>query len=151
MPQNQFIDFVVVEADLENIIMRQTTETFGRCSDPWVCSRCSHLENGALFSYFLLSVSGCCMWITEHCFFSGDDFVRGAMLDSGYGAATVLGFGRISRHFLRRRGLGFGHFSPFSRRMEKYAQSTLRFESLHVLFALGVRTTFLRVNVMVLA
>ena len=53
VPQNQFIDFVVVEADLEYIIMRQTTETFGRCSDPWVCSRCSHLENGALFSYFL--------------------------------------------------------------------------------------------------
>ena len=48
-------------------------------------------------------------------------------------------------------GSDFGVFSPFSRRMEKYAQSILRFESLHALFALGVRTLFLRVDVLDLA
>ena len=57
VPRIQFIDFVVVEAELEYIIMRQTTETFGRCSYPWVCSRWSHLENGALFLYDLVSGS----------------------------------------------------------------------------------------------
>ena len=53
MPQIQFIDFVVVEAELEYIIMRQSTEAFVSLSVLWVCSRSSHLENGALFSCFL--------------------------------------------------------------------------------------------------
>ena len=82
--------------------------------------------------------------------FSGDDFVRGAMLGLTVdtGLATVLGFLTNYTHFLCRRGLGFWRFSPFSCRMEKYAQSMLRFESLHALFALGVRTSFLRVDVL---
>ena len=53
VPQIQFIDFVVVEADLEYITMRQSTEAFVSLSVPWVCSRSSHLENGALFYCFL--------------------------------------------------------------------------------------------------
>ena len=53
VPQIQFIDFVVEEAEFGHIIMRQTMETFGICSVPCVCSRCSHLENGAFFSYLL--------------------------------------------------------------------------------------------------
>ena len=82
--------------------------------------------------------------------FSGDDFVRGAMLGLTVdtGLATVLGFGRISHIFYVDVGSHLGVFSPFSRRMEKYAQSMLRFESLHALFALGVRTIFLRVDVL---
>ena len=61
MPQIQFIDFVVVEAELEYIIMRQSTEAFGILSVPWGCSRSSHLENGALFScsLFLAVFSRC--------------------------------------------------------------------------------------------
>ena len=60
--------------------------------------------------------------------FSGDDFVRGAMLGLTLdtGLATVLGFWKIFTYFLRRRGLGFWRF--FFCRMEKYAQSMLRFE-----------------------
>ena len=34
VPQIQFIDFVVVEAELEYIIMRQSTEAFGILSVP---------------------------------------------------------------------------------------------------------------------
>ena len=61
--------------------------------------------------------------------FSGDDFVRGAMLGLTVdtGLATVLGFGRISHIFYVDVGSDFGVF--LSRRMEKYAQSMLRFES----------------------
>ena len=63
VPQIHFIDFVVEEAELENIIMRQTTETFGICSVPWFCSRCSHFEKWCiiiplLVSGSLFSVSG---------------------------------------------------------------------------------------------
>ena len=47
------MNFVVVEAELEYIIMHQSTEAFGTLSVPWGCSRSSHLENGALFSYSL--------------------------------------------------------------------------------------------------
>ena len=36
VPQIQFIDFVVVEAELVYIIMRQSTEAFGILSVPWV-------------------------------------------------------------------------------------------------------------------
>ena len=62
VPQcSQFIDSVVVEAELEYIIMRQSTEAFGNLSVPWVCSRSSHLENGASFFCFLylLAVPRC--------------------------------------------------------------------------------------------
>ena len=61
VPQIQFIDFVVVKAELEYIIMRQSTEAFGILSVPLGCSRSSHLENGALFScsLFLAAFSRC--------------------------------------------------------------------------------------------
>ena len=61
--------------------------------------------------------------------FSGDYFVRGAVLGLTLdtGLATVLGFWKNFTFFLRRRGLGFWRFF-FSCRMEKYAQSMLRFE-----------------------
>ena len=69
--------------------------------------------------------------------FSGDEFVRGAMLgltaDMGLHTFSTSTWARILAFFLL-----------VSRRMEKYAQSMLRFESLHALFALGVRTTFPR-------
>ena len=44
----------------------------------------------------------------------GDDFVRGALLGLTLdtGLATVLGFWKNFTYFLRRRGLGFGVFSP---------------------------------------
>ena len=79
---------------------------------------------------------------------SGDDIVRGAMLGFTVdtGLATVLGFGRILHIFHVDVGSDFGVF--LSRRMEKCAQSMLRFESLHALFALGVQTLFLRVDVL---
>ena len=48
--QIQFINFVVMEAGLEYITMRQSMKAFGSFSVPWVCSRSSHLESGALFS-----------------------------------------------------------------------------------------------------
>ena len=35
VPQIQFIDFVVVEAELDYIVMRQSTEAFGSFSYPW--------------------------------------------------------------------------------------------------------------------
>ena len=78
--------------------------------------------------------------------FSEDDFVRGAMLGLTLdtGLATVLGFWKNFTYFLRRRGLGFWRF--FSCKMEKFAQSMLRFEPLHALFALGVQTLFLRAH-----
>ena len=60
---------------------------------------------------------------------------------------TIISFSSLQRiveqnvdipvPFLRRLGLGFWLF--FSCRMEKYAQSMLRFEPLHALFALGVQ------------
>ena len=80
--------------------------------------------------------------------FSGDDYVRGAVLGLTVdtGLVTVLGFWKNLTYFLRRRGLGFWRF--FSCRMEKYAQSMLRFEALHALFALGIRILFLRVDVL---
>ena len=61
VPQIQFIDFVVVEAELEYIIMRQSTEAFGILSVPLARSRSSHLENGALSfcSLFLAAFSRC--------------------------------------------------------------------------------------------
>ena len=46
--------------------------------------------------------------------FSGDDFVRGAVLGLTLdtGLVTVLGFWKNFTYFLRRRGLGFWRFSP---------------------------------------
>ena len=82
--------------------------------------------------------------------FSGNDFVRGAMLGLTVdtGLATVLGFERNSHIFNVDVGSDFGVFLRSHAGMEKYAQSMLRFESLHALFALGVRTLFLRVDVL---
>ena len=78
--------------------------------------------------------------------FSGDDFVRCAMLGLTLdtGLTTVLGFWKNFTYFPRRRGLGFWRF--FSCKMEKYAQSMLRFEPLHALFPLGIQTLFLRAH-----
>ena len=129
--------------------MRQSTEAFGILSVPWGCSRSSHLENGALFSCSLCLTAFLGVWVLFVGYSaldsSGDDFVRRAMLgltlDSGL--ATVLSFCKNFSYFLRRRGLGFWRF--FSCRMEKYAQSMLRFEPLHAQFALGEQTLFLRV------
>ena len=107
VPQTQFIDFVVVEAELEYIIMRQTTEAFGGLSFPGFARvfRTSW-KNGALFLYDLVSGSFfLCLWVLhvdyETLDSSRDYSVRGAMLcltvDTGH--ATVLGFGRISHTF----------------------------------------------------
>ena len=114
VPQIQFIDFVVMEAELEYIIMRQSTEAFG-----FVCSFgllalfalgkcCTNLllpVSGSLFS-----VSGCCLWNTEHWIFSGDDFVRGAMLGLTVDTGLVTVLGRISHIFYVDVGSDFGVF-----------------------------------------
>ena len=140
VPQIQFIDFVVVEAELEYIIMRQSTEAFGFCLFLWVAR--------ALRTWKMVHYSPApCIWqpflgvwvlLVEYgtLFFSGDDFVRCAMLGLTVdtGLVTVLGFWKNFTYFLRRRGLGF--WRCFSCRMEKYAQSMLRFEPLHAQFAL---------------
>ena len=155
MPQIQFIDFVVVEAELEYIIMRQSTEAYGNLSFPLGCSRSSHLEKWCIIllipvsgSLFGVWVVGVWVLLVEYgtLDFSGDDFVRCAMLGLTVdtGLATVLGFWKNFTYFLRRRGLGFWRF--FSCKMEKFAQSMLRFEPLHALFALGVQTLFLRAH-----
>ena len=69
--------------------------------------------------------------------------VRNAWFDSGYLICGSLGgFGRNTHIFYVDVDLDCSVFSPFSCRVEKYAQSMLRFESLHVLFALGVRKIF---------
>ena len=72
--------------------------SFWKFSVPWVCSRCSHLENGALFSCFLYLAAFLGVWVLlVYCGaldFLGDDLVRGAMLGLTVdtGLATVLGF-----------------------------------------------------------
>ena len=117
VPQIQFIDFVVMEAELEYIIMRQSTEAFGILSVPlgllalfalgkW-CIVLLLLVSGSLFS-----VSGCCNVEYGTLDFSGDDFVRGAMLGLTVytGLATVLGFGRISHIFYVDVGSDFSVF-----------------------------------------
>ena len=78
---------------------------------------------------------------------SGDDFVRGAMLGLTVdaGLATILGFWKNFTYFQRRRGLGFWRFFSTAE-WKKYAQSMLRFEPLHALFALGVQTSFPRAH-----
>ena len=108
--------------------MFQSTDAFGRISYPEFARVVRTWQNGALFlhdfvSGSLSSVSGCCMWTTEHWIFLGDDFVRGAMLGStvDLGSATVLGFWTNFTHFLRRRGLGFGRFFSMGERARRYA------------------------------
>ena len=65
--------------------------------------------------------------------------VRNAWFDSGYMFCAVLAFiGRITHIFYVDVDSDCRVFSPFSRRMEKYVQSMLQFESLHALFALEV-------------
>ena len=123
VPQIQFIDFVVVEAELEYIIMRQSTEAYGNLSFPLGCSRSSHLEKWCII--LLIPVSGSLLgvwvvgvWVLLVEYgtldFSGDDFVRCAMLGLTVDTwlATVLGFWKNFTYFLRRRGLGFWRFSP---------------------------------------
>ena len=136
--------------------MRQSTEAYGNLSFPLGCSRSSHLEKWCII--LLIPVSGSLLgvWVVVGVWvllveygtldFSGDDFVRCAMLGLTVdtGLATVLGFWKNFTYFLRRRGLGFWRF--FSCKMEKFAQSMLRFEPLHALFALGVQTLFLRAH-----
>ena len=57
MPQIHFINFVVEEAELEYIIMRQTTETFGVFSVPWF-ARAVRTWKMLLVSGSLFSLSG---------------------------------------------------------------------------------------------
>ena len=112
VPQIQFIDFVVVEAELEYIIMRQSTEAYGNLSFPLGCSRSSHLEKWCII--LLIPVSGSLLgvwvvgvWVLLVEYgtldFSGDDFVRCAMLGLTVdtGLATVLGFWKNFTYFLR--------------------------------------------------
>ena len=112
-------------------------------------------KNGALFLCDLVSGSFFLgVWVLHVDYgtldSSGDDFVRGAMLGlTVYTVlATVLGFGRTTHIFNVDVDSDCGVSSSFSRRMEKYAQSVLQFESLHALFALEVWTIFLRVDVL---
>ena len=82
--QIQFIDFVVVEAELEYIIMRQSTEKLLDFVCSFGCSRSSHLDKGdyspapCIWQPFL----GVWVLLVEYgtLDFSGDDFVRCAML-----------------------------------------------------------------------
>ena len=120
------------------------------CLFLWVTRALRTWKNGALF--LLIPVSGSILgvWVLLVEYgtldFSGDDFVRCAMLSLTVdtGLATVLGFWKNFTYFLRQRGLEFWRF--FSCKMEKFAQSMLRFEPLHALFALGVQTLFLRAH-----
>ena len=57
MPQIQFIDYVVVEAEAEVHHHAPHHGDFRKMYYPWVCSRCSHLKNGALFFNDLVSGS----------------------------------------------------------------------------------------------
>ena len=83
MPQIQFIDFVVVEAELEYTIMRQSTEAFGFCLFLWV-ARALRTWKWCIFSCSLyLAAFSRCLGVAcgiRNIGFSGDDFVRGAML-----------------------------------------------------------------------
>ena len=75
VPRIQFIDFVVVGAELEYIIMRQTTEAFGGPSFPGFARvvrtwKMVHLFLDDLVSgSFFLGVWVLCMWITGLPFF----------------------------------------------------------------------------------
>ena len=119
-------------------------------------SRCSHLELWCIippFSSLYLAVfacsSGCCFW-NSHWIFRRSWCYSCSMLGSTVvtcSAAVLAFFGRITHIFYVDVDLDCSVFSPFSCRMVKYAQSMLRFEPLHALFALGVWTIFLRVDV----
>ena len=116
VPQIQFIDYVVLEAELEYIIMRQSTEAFG-----FVCSfgllaalrtwkKVHYSPDPCIWQPFLG------VWVLLMDYrtldFSGDDFVRGAMLGLTVdaGLVTVLGFWKNFTYFLHRRWLGFWRF-----------------------------------------
>ena len=99
VPQIQFIDFVVEEPELEYIIMRQTTVTFGICSVPWFAravrtwKMVHYSPASSLWQPFL----GVCVLVVEYGTLdsSGDDFVPGAMLESLH-ALFALGTDIIS-------------------------------------------------------
>ena len=116
VPQIQFIDFVVGEAELEYIIMRQSTEAYGNLSVPWGCSRSSHLGNCAFFSCSLYLAAFLGVWVLLVDYgtldSSGDDFVRGAMLGLTVdtGLVTVLGFLKNFIYFYVDVGSDFGVF-----------------------------------------
>ena len=69
MPQIQFIDFVVEEAELEYIIMRQTTETWNMFYSLGLLALFAlgkwYIILLLLVSGSLFSVSGCCLWTTK--------------------------------------------------------------------------------------
>ena len=107
VPQIQFIDFVVVEAELEYIIMRQSTEAFGFCLFLWVARalrtwKMVHFSTAPCIWQPFLGV-----WVLLVDYrtldFSGDDFVRCAMLGLTVdtGLVTVLGFWKNFTYFLR--------------------------------------------------
>ena len=111
VPQIQFIDFMVVEAEREYIIVRQSTEAFGGLSFSGFARAVRTWKYGALFLHDL--VSGCFfvgVWVLHvdrgTLDSSGDDFVRGVMLGltGDTGPATVL-FSTNFTLFLRCRGL----------------------------------------------
>ena len=73
VPQIQFIDFVAVEAELEYIIMRQSTEAFGFVG-PFGLLALFALGKWCIILLLLVSgsfssVSGCCLWSTAHWMF----------------------------------------------------------------------------------
>ena len=92
--------------------MRQTTETFGICSVLRTWKLVHYSPASCIWQLFL----GVWVLLVEYgtLDFSGDDFVRYAMLGLPLdtGLATVLGFWKNFTYFLRRRGLGFWRFSP---------------------------------------
>ena len=121
MPQIQFIDFVVLDAELEYIIMRQSTEygSFWFCLFLWVAralrtwKMVHYSPDPCIWQPF--SVSGCCLWNTEHWILremtSSMAPMLGLTVDTGL--VTVLGFLKNFTYFLRRRwGSNFGVLSP---------------------------------------
>ena len=83
----------------------------------------------SLFLAVIACSFGCCLWSTV-IGFSGDPGATRAQCLVRQWLHVLRQSWRFwtnYAHFLRRRGLGF---RPFSRRMEKYSQSMLQFESL---------------------
>ena len=82
--------------------------------------------------------------------FSGDDFVRGAMLGLtvDMGLATVLGFGRILHIFYVDVGSDFGVFLHSHAKWRSMLSRCFDLSPCTPLFALGVRTLFLRAGVL---
>ena len=123
------------------IMKSQSTEAFERISFPRFARAVRTLKNGALFlsdhvSGSLSLMSGCCLWNTDHWIlremtWSLGTTMLGSTVDFESANSTWL-LDELHTFFLRRRGHGFWRFC-----------SMLRFESLHALFAPGVRTLFL--------